>query len=178
MRRIGSLGRNAVLATVVLALVFPAGSAFADAGNDPSANTQASRQVRIVVETAYAFGSPKSNDRIGYERSLYQGKWYMPNREDLRKCISKVESRHRYKAGGGYYRGAYQFSKSLARGVTWMMQPEVKKEMDDAGVNLIKQLRKTPMNNWNRYWQDRAFWTIWANGQGKSHWRGASSRCF
>ncbi len=202
MRRIGSLGRSAVLATVVLALVFPAGSAFADdgvpvvpvepavvegdpaipsgdAGNDPSANTQASRQVRIVVETAYAFGSPKSNDRIGYERSLYQGKWYMPNREDLRKCISKVESRHRYKAGsGGYYRGAYQFSKPLARGVTWMMQPEVKKEMDDAGVNLIKQLRKTPMNNWNRYWQDRAFWTIWANGQGKSHWRGVSSRCF
>ncbi len=103
----------------------------------------------------------------------------MPNREDLRKCISKVESRHRYKAGsGGRYRGAYQFSKSLARGVTWMMQPEVKKEMDDAGVDLIKQLRKTPMNNWNRYWQDRAFWTIWANGQGKSHWRGVSSRCF
>jgi hypothetical protein len=95
----------------------------------------------------------------------------MPKREKLRKCISKSESHHHYKAGrGGYYRGAYQFSTSLARGVTWMMQSEVKKEMGEAGVSLVKKLRKKPMNKWNRYWQDRAFWTIWAKGKGKHHW--------
>lgn len=194
MRKIGSFARSAVLATVVLAFILPTTSALAeeaapvppaeptvvdgdaaipvgDEGNDPAADSAVSRQVRIAAETAHAFGSPKSNDRIGYELSLYQGKWHMPKREGLRKCISKIESGHHYKAGkGGYYRGAYQFSKALSRGVTWMMQPEVKKEMGKAGVSLVKQLRKKPMNQWNRYWQDRAFWTIWAKGKGKGHW--------
>ena len=198
MRKIGSFGKSAVLATVILALMLPTTSALAeeaapvpaaeptaeptvadgdaaipagDEGNNPAADSAVSRQVRIAAETAHAFGSPKSNDRIGYEPSLYQGKWHMPKREKLRKCISKAESRHNYRAGrGGFYRGAYQFSKSLARGVTWMMQSEVKKEMGKAGVSLVKKLRKKPMNKWNRYWQDRAFWTIWAKGKGKHHW--------
>ncbi len=198
MRKIGSFGKSAVLATVILALMLPTTSALAeeaapvpaaeptaeptvvdgdaaipagDEGNNPAADSAVSRQVRIAAETAHAVGSPKSNDRIGYEPSLYQGKWHMPKREKLRKCISKSESHHHYKAGrGSYYRGAYQFSKSLARGVTWMMQSEVKKEMGEAGVSLVKKLRKKPMNKWNRYWQDRAFWTIWAKGKGKHHW--------
>lgn len=202
MNTFARLGRNAGLGALVLALAFPAGSAFADdsrpvapaepavvesdptipvgdAGNDPSANESVNRQVRIAMETAHAFGSPESSDRIGFESSLYQGKWFMSNREDLRKCISKIESHHHYKAGsGGYYRGAYQFSKPLTHGVTWMMQPEVKKEMGDSGVDLVKELRKTPMNEWNRYWQDRAFWTIWNEGKGKNHWAAGRGRCF
>lgn len=200
MIRFAQLGRKAGVGALVLALAFPAGAAFADdsapdsperpaavesdpaipvgdEGNDPSAGEKVSRQVRIAVETAHAFGSPESRDLIGYEVSLYQGKWYMPKREKMRKCLSKIESHHHYKAGG-YYRGAYQFSKALARGVTWMMQPEVKKEMGDAGVDLIQKLRKTSMNKWNRYWQDRAFWTIWNEGKGKNHWRAGKGRCF
>ena len=125
----------------------------------------------VAAETVHAFGSRKSNDLMGYEPSLYQGKWHMPKREKLRKCISKAESRHNYRAGrGGFYRGAYQFSPALSRGVTWMMQPEVRKEMGKDGLRLIQKLRKKPMNKWNRYWQDRAFWTIWAKGTGKKHW--------
>lgn len=202
MNTLARFGRNVGLGALVLALAFPASSAFADdpvpvpaaepvvvetdpaipvgdAGNDPAADESAVRQVRIAMETAHAFGSPEASDRIGFEPSLYQGKWFMPNREDLRKCISKIESHHRYKAGsGGYYRGAYQFSKSLTRGVTWMMQPEVRKEMGDSGVDLVKELRKTPMNKWNRYWQDRAFWTIWNEGRGKNHWGVGRGRCF
>jgi hypothetical protein len=202
VRKIGSFGKSAVLATVILALMLPTTSALAeeaapvpaaeptaesaaepavvdgdaaipvgDEGNDPAADSAVSRQTRIAAETVHAFGSRKSNDWLGYEPSLYQGKWHMPKREKLRKCISKAESRHNYRAGrGGFYRGAYQFSKSLARGVTWMMQSEVKKEMGEAGVSLVKKLRKKPMNKWNRYWQDRAFWTIWAKGKGKHHW--------
>ena len=205
MIRFAQLGRKAGVGALVLALAFPAGATFADdsvpsvpdspeqpvvvevdpkipvgdEGNDPSAGESASRQVRIAVETAHAFGSPESRDLIGFRESLYQGRWYMPKREELRKCLSKIESHHHYKAGeGGYYRGAYQFSKPLARGVTWMMHPEVKKEMGDAGLDLIQELRKTPMNKWNRYWQDRAFWTIWNEGKGKSHWRAGKGRCF
>lgn len=200
--RFAQLGRNAGVGALVLALAFPASAALADdpasgssepsgvvevdptipvgdEGNDPSAGESESRKVRIALETAHAFGSPESRDKIGYELSLYQGKWYMPKREGLRKCLSKIESHHNYKAGrGGYYRGAYQFSPALAQGVTWMMQPEVKKEMGDAGVDLIQELRKTPMNKWNRYWQDRAFWTIWNEGKGRSHWRAGKGRCF
>ena len=115
MRKIGSFGKSAVLATVILALMLPTTSALAeeaapvpaaeptaeptvvdgdaaipagDEGNNPAADSAVSRQVRIAAETAHAFGSPKSNDRIGYEPSLYQGKWHMPKREKLRKCIS------------------------------------------------------------------------------------------
>ena len=194
MQKIGSFGKSAVLATVILALMLPTTSVLAedaapvppaeptvvdgdaaipagDEGNNPAADSAGSRKVRIAAETAHAFGSPKSNDRIGYEPSLYQGKWHMPKREKLRKCISKAESRHNYRAGrGSFYRGAYQFSPTLSRGVTWMMQLEVKKEMGKDGVLLVKKLRDKPMNKWNRYWQDRAFWTIWAKGKGKHHW--------
>ena len=198
MNRFAKLGRNVGLGALALALVLPAGSALAndpapivpvaegapaipvgDEGNDPSGDAAADPQNRIAMESVHAFGSKKSRDLIGYEVSLYQGKWYMPKREKMRKCISKLESHHYYTAGrGGTYRGAYQFSRPLTRGVTWMMQPEVKKEMGAAGVDLIQKLRKIPMNKWNRYWQDRAFWTVWKKGEGRSHWRAGKGRCF
>lgn len=154
-----------------------------DAGNEEFAvNPEAAdsdRQLRIAIETAHAFGSEQSNDLKGFIPSLYRGKWFMPAKEDRRRCISKREAHHNYKAvsAGGLYRGAYQFSSALARGATWMMQSEVKKEMGEVGVELVKELRKKPMNQWNRYWQDRAFWTIWANGRGANHWHGGGRSC-
>lgn len=151
-----------------------------DNGNaDLVTESDSARELRIATETAHAFGSELSNDRKGFRPSLYQGKWYMPAREDRRQCISKREAHHNYGAvsSGGLYRGAYQFSAALARGATWMMQPEVRKEMGEAGVDLVQELRKTPMNQWNRYWQDRAFWTIWAKGRGANHWHGGSRSC-
>lgn len=154
-----------------------------DAGNEDFGETgdelDSDRQLRIAIETAHAFGSEQSRDLKGYAPSLYRGKWYMPSKEERRQCIAKREAHHNYRAvsAGGLYRGTYQFSSALARGATWMMQPEVKKEMGDAGLDLIKELRNTPMNQWNRYWQDRAFWTIWAKGRGSHHWHGGSRSC-
>lgn len=151
-----------------------------DSGNAENVDEGDSvRELRIATETAHAFGSEASMDRKGFRQSLYQGKWYMPAKEDRRQCISKREAHHNYGAvsAGGLYRGAYQFSNALARGATWMMQPEVRKEMGEAGVDLVQELRKTPMNQWNRYWQDRAFWTIWAKGRGSHHWHGGSRSC-
>ena len=148
-----------------------------DESNNPEDST--SKKLRIATETFHAFGSPLSNDLKGFMPSLYQGKWYMPNKEDRRQCIAKREGHHNYRtvSAGGLYRGVYQFSKALARGATWMMQKEVKKEMGQAGVDLVQELRKTPMNQWNRYWQDRAFWTIWRNGAGANHWSGGHFSC-
>jgi hypothetical protein len=143
-----------------------------------SAAAQAAEAARIVRETDLAMGHPDSKDKRGYELSLYQGKWYMPAREDVRKCIMDRESNFNYWADGGRWKGAYQMSRSLGRGALWMMKPEVKAEMGERGLAKIAELMKTPINQWNRYWQDRAFWTIWHKGSGKSHWRGGAVKCF
>ena len=130
-------------------------------------------------EAALARGSRQAADLLGYLPSLYQGKWYMPSKEDVRRCIQDRESNFSYRAvGAGTYFGAYQMNAGLARGATYVMEKEVAKEMGDEGVALVRALRKTTPNNWNRYWQDRAFWTIWRNGEGAGHWRGGGLNCF
>ena len=131
------------------------------------------------IELALAQGEFKAGDRHGAMVSLYQGKWFMPKREKVRRCIVKRESGANYRAvsAGGRYRGAYQMSRRLAVGASWMMQGEVSKELGAEAVKIVIALRKKPTQQWNRYWQDRAFWTIWRHGKGKSHWRGGAHGC-
>lgn len=143
-----------------------------------AATAQAAEAARIVRETDLAMGHPDSLDKRGYELSLYQGKWYMPAREAVRKCIMDRESNFNYWADGGRWKGAYQMSRALGRGALWMMKPEIKAEMGEQGLAKIAELMHTPINQWNRYWQDRAFWTIWHKGSGKRHWRGGAVKCF
>ena len=147
-----------------------------DAGNAAFVEDPAER---IARELAHAMGSEDSLDLRGLMPSLYRGKWFKPGKDDVRRCIVDRESNGNYKAvsSGGIYRGAYQFSKRLAIGATWMMQSEVRKEFGDAAVDIVKSLRERPMQQWNRYWQDRAFWTIWRDGRGKHHWRGGAWLC-
>ena len=149
-----------------------------DGGNAPDFEGM-DRGERLAVELSHALGSAQSQDMKGYEVSLYQGKWYMPKKEDIRRCIMDREANHNYRAvsAGGLYRGAYQMSRALAIGATHMMMGEVRREMGDPGVQMLKQLRKLPTQQWNRYWQDRAFWTIWREGNGKHHWRGGAWGC-
>jgi hypothetical protein len=135
---------------------------------------------RMAIEYLYATGfHPHANELRGARESLYQGKWFMPRHEDRRQCILRRESSGNYEAvsSGGLYRGAYQMNRSLAIGATWMMQREVRREMGDEGVRMLRQLRAIPPNKWNRYWQDRAFWTVWSHGKGKRHWRGGAHSC-
>jgi hypothetical protein len=130
-------------------------------------------------EAALMRGDRQAADLLGWMPSLYQGKWYMPKKERIRRCIMDRESHFNYRAvGAGTYFGAYQMNRGLAVNATYTMQKEVAKEMGDAGVAIVKALRKTPPNTWNRYWQDRAFWTIWGNGRGAHHWRGGGLNCF
>ena len=158
-----------------------AGVPSGDGGNAPdTGEAEVDLGARLAAEKSHALGSADSQDMKGYEPSLYRGKWYMPKKEQIRRCIMDREANHNYRAvsAGGLYRGAYQMNRGLARGVTFMMQKEVKKEMGPEVVAVVKQLRKIPTQQWNRYWQDRAFWTIWRNGKGKHHWRTSYRPCF
>ncbi|MDP2012879.1 MAG: hypothetical protein Q8L05_01505 [Actinomycetota bacterium] len=128
-----------------------------------------------ALEITYAKGDAKATDMHGVQDSLYRGKWFNAKDEDRRRCIVKRETGGNYESvsSGGTYRGAYQMNRALAVGATWMMQAEVQKELGDEPAALVPELRKAPTQSWNRYWQDRAFWTIWRNGAGAGHWRGA-----
>jgi hypothetical protein len=159
----------------------PRGVPAGDGANAPETEEAAvDLGARLAVEKSHALGSPESQDMKGFETSLYRGKWYMPKKESIRRCIMDREANHNYRAvsAGGIYRGAYQMNRGLARGVSFMMQKEVKKEMGPEAVAVVKQLRKIPTQQWNRYWQDRAFWTIWRKGKGKHHWRTNHRPCY
>lgn len=136
---------------------------------EPEGDAPASDRER---EAAHARGSRMAADLMGWMPSLYTGKWFMPGKEDVRRCILDRESNFNYRSTNGVYHGAYQMSAALARGATWMMQGEVRREMGAEGVEIVQALRKLTPNKWNRYWQDRAFWTVWRNGSGARHWHG------
>jgi hypothetical protein len=124
--------------------------------------------------------STLAQDMMGYEPSLYQGKWYSPRWEDIRECIMYRESRHNYKAANktSSARGAYQFlDRSWRDGLVWMMIEESKKSKDGL-VDEIKNLRTEPIHAWSRYYQDRAFFTAWRHAEGKKHWALQGSVCF
>ena len=130
----------------------------------------------LLLATAIAITPVQtSNQAIGYDKSLYQGEWYSPQWEDERKCIMYHESRYNYKAANktSSARGAYQFLDLQWRdGLVWMM-------LDEGGnTKEIKSLRDIPINKWNRYYQDRAFFTAWRHGEGKKHWSLQAHRCF
>ena len=103
----------------------------------------------------------------------------MPRKEKKRRCIVKRESRGNYRAvsAKGIYRGAYQMNRRLAVSATYKMRREVAKEMGPKAAAQVLRLRRIPTQKWNRYWQDRAFWTIFNKGDGASHWRGGARRC-
>lgn len=130
-------------------------------------------------EVLFAHGKSTARDMRGVMKSLYRGKWFMPKKEKKRRCIIKRESHGNYRAvsAKGIYRGAYQMNRRLAVGATYQMQREVAKEMGPRAAAEVAKLRKIPTQKWNRYWQDRAFWTIWKKGDGASHWRGGHRRC-
>ena len=164
--------------TEAVAIVLPAEDAD-DQAKAEERDAKAAVEARIAMELAFARGEGKAKDVHGFMESLYQGKWYMPKKEAVRKCIVDRESNFHYKAvsRGGIYRGAYQMNRALAIGVSWMMQKEVRKEMGDEGLKLVRALRSTKTQVWNRYWQDRAFWTIWRKGEGSRHWGYGAKMC-
>lgn len=124
--------------------------------------------------------SKDAKDMKGFEPSLYRGKWYTPKAERQRKCIMDRESSFSYHAANptSSARGAYQFLDNNWRdGLVHMFIKESKKT-DDGLVKEARKLFGKPIHKWNRYWQDRAFFTAWRFGEGKHHWYHSSIRCF
>jgi len=181
---LGAFGLGALLAPIAAAaetdssstsLIAPATTGSATATTGQSQPASATSQVTAAErERNYARGLGLASDRYGIRPSLYRGSLFSPLAEKHRICIAKRESHGNYKARSsqGIYQGAYQMNRGLARGATWMMQPSVMALMGSEGVKILEKLRKTPVAQWNRYWQDRAFFTIWRGGKGRSHWGG------
>lgn len=66
--------------------------------------------------------------------------------------------------------GAYQFlDKQWRRGLVYMMLAESRKTNDGLSEQ-IRSLFDQPITTWDRYFQDRAFYTAYAHGKGAAHW--------
>jgi muramidase (phage lysozyme) len=143
-----------------------------------SAPTATVQVVKTTHEQRVA-RSKDAKDMMGYEKSLYQGKWYSKKWENTRKCIMHRESRFNYKSANrtSSARGAYQFLDNFWRdSLVWMMLKESKKTNDGLSKE-IRSLRKKPIHEWNRYYQDRAFFTAWRHKDGMKHWYQFNSNC-
>lgn len=138
---------------------------------------------RQVAFTTFTLTSEATRDMRGVEKSLYRGRFFNQRAEERRLCIVKRESEGFYDVvnPGGNYFGAYQVSRALAEGATYMMAKEHKVLMGEATAKeVLADLRSKPMNRWPRYWQDAAFHTImnWeAPMSGASHWAGGRWTC-
>lgn len=144
------------------------------------------RQVQaaqFVKYTNFTMNSSATKDMRGIEPSLYRGKFFNKASEAKRLCVVRRESEGHYDvvSPSGSYFGAYQVSRPLARGATWMMLKEHEKLMGTAAAKkVLAKLRATPMNKWPRYWQDAAFHTVvnWDHTlSGASHWAGGRWHC-
>lgn len=128
------------------------------------------------VHPEYATAVSKdAKDRRGYERSLYRGEHYRASQEAFRRCVSKRESNHNYRAANksSSARGAYQFLDNNWREPLVGMMVKESKRTGDGLVSRIRDLRGKPIHKWNRYYQDRAFYTalnIEGTGSGRKHW--------
>lgn len=134
----------------------------------PKAAKPMHREMRAAI-------SRDARDLKGYEKSMYRGKYYHSDQESWRKCVMDRESNFWYRSANksSSARGAYQFLDNHWRdGLVHMMLKESKKNNDGLRPK-IKKLFNKPIHQWNRYYQDRAFFTaLNYNGKwsGKKHW--------
>jgi hypothetical protein len=120
----------------------------------------------------------RAADMTGIAPSLYRGEWYNEKHEGTRRCIIDRESKGDYRAKNrsSSASGAYQFlDRQWRDGLVWMMLEEEPKGSPKREE--IKQLRDVPIRKWNRYYQDRAFWTAYRDGHGAHHWHYPPKPC-
>lgn len=121
-------------------------------------------------------GVAHADDHVKATR--YTGYFYKINPDlDKRACVVHRESRDNPKATNGSHHGLYQFSVPLSEGAAWMMQAD---PIEPITSRVRKWLQSKPAKEWPRYWQDRAFYTVynWTGpGSGAKHWHLDSSPC-
>jgi hypothetical protein len=133
----------------------------------------------IITAPTCVANSTAAQDWKGYEPSLYIGKHYDSKWAHVRKCIMHKESRFNYRTRSSISTasGAYQFLDSKWRsGLIYMMLDESRSTRDGL-IDDLKTLRNKPIHTWNRYYQDRAFYTAWDNGKGAKHWDQTRHSC-
>ena len=149
----------------------------------PERSMRAERTRQRASFAHYTLRSRATRDLRGVEPSLYRGRYFVPRLETMRRCIVRRESMGHYDviSPSGSYFGAYQVSRPLARGATWMMLPEHRRLLGaKVARRILADLRDRPMSTWPRYWQDAAFSTVmnWEHpGSGASHWAGGRWHC-
>ncbi len=138
-----TVGAVAVVAPVVPAAAAP--------------TTTAAKSAATAVPTGER-NTKVSRSLSGVRSSAYVGKYYSKGHESTRKCIVRKESggNYRIQSRSGTYKGAYQFNSGLARATARKMGRS--------------DLANKPINQWSRFDQDKAFWTVWNHGKGRGHW--------
>lgn len=124
----------------------------------------------------------KSEPIMSDPSQVYRGKFFRASQLGFQRCILHRESRGHWfstNRSDGYF-GGFQMTPALARGVTWMMLPELQATYGKAiGAVIAKKLRKTEMQHWLPVFQQQAFSTIlnWGGDwKGVHHW-GGKARC-
>ncbi|MGV1004802.1 MAG: hypothetical protein ACOYEV_08540 [Candidatus Nanopelagicales bacterium] len=148
--------KNRIAATALAITTLGSGLLFAPASPANAAGPVSSSAAAVVK--AGERDTKVSRSMSGIYRSAYVGKYFNSRYEAKRKCIVRKESRgnYRIRSSSGKYRGAYQFNAGLARATARKM----------GRSDLVNK----PMNTWSRFDQDKAFWIVWNNGRGASHW--------
>jgi Transglycosylase-like domain len=168
------VGVSALTIALGMALVAPTQAAV------PTASSATATTVTLVRGEPIASRNRAVTYSVrGVRPSAYIGSFYDSRSESRRKCIVKRESNGVYdvRSGNGYF-GAYQMTRGLAKGATYRMYATLAHEVGKtAALAITAHLRAVGANHWSRYWQDRAFWTIWNHGKGAGNWAGGSHSC-
>ena len=113
--------------------------------------------------------------------SFYQGPEYKEKWNKCRLHIRQRESRNVYGAlnHSGKYKGAYQMSPEFSVGAGWRIQKSMREQgaPKKQAFKIGEDLRTTPAHRWHPFYQDWAFWSIFDNGKGQSHWFYHGSAC-
>jgi hypothetical protein len=125
----------------------------------------------------------KTHEVMTGAKAPYRGKFWRKHQREYTLCVLKRESNNNWHStarAAGYF-GAFQFSKPLTNGATYMMTGELRVMYGDRmGRDIAAKLRATEMHKWLPFFQHMAFATVlnWeSNGSGASHWAGGRWRC-
>jgi hypothetical protein len=125
----------------------------------------------------------KTHEVMTGAKAPYRGKYWRKQQREYTLCVLKRESNNNWHStarAAGYF-GAFQFSKPLTDGATYMMTKELRVMYGDRmGRDIAAKLRATEMHKWLPFFQHMAFATVlnWeSNGSGAAHWAGGRWRC-
>ena len=173
-RRAWRRGLAAAMVAAVLGALLAIPSAAENGGGPPVDDNQDQGSL-------YAWTTKAAKDTLGYRRSAYVGRLYEPAYEQYRLCVVQREGGANYTViNSGWPRtyGVYQFLDGWKYSILDRLAPEFiswygKPAFEEVRAKLLNK----HINQWNRFWQDAAFWLIFDHGKGASNWQGGRWFC-